>query len=312
MCGIAGLFHLTSDQAISSDVIEKMNDSQYHRGPDAGDYFFEPGLALAHRRLSIIDLAGSPQPMMSACQQAVIVFNGEIYNFKALHKELSKKGYVFNSHGDTETILNAYLEWGEDCVKHLRGMFAFVIWDKRDQSLFMARDRLGIKPFFYSLLSDGSFAFGSELKVITAHTLFDKTLRDSSVEDYFTFGYIPEPHTIYHHAFKLSPGHKITLNKGITVIPESIEYWDIPTNFDRPYSKEEVNEQLVERLREAIDIRMVADVPLGSFLSGGVDSSAVVALMSGLQKDPVNACSIGFDVKEFNETDFAIEVAKTI
>lgn len=310
MCGIAGLFHLSSNQTIPSDVIEKMNDSQYHRGPDAGDYFFDPGVALAHRRLSIIDLEGSPQPMMSACQRAVIVFNGEIYNFKALHKELSEKGYIFNSHGDTETILNAYLEWGEDCVNHLRGMFAFAIWDRKEETLFIARDRLGIKPFFYSLLSDDSFVFGSELKVLTANSLFDKTLRDSAVEDYFTFGYIPEPHTIYQNAFKLSPGHRLTLKKDMKVIPESEEYWDIPTDFENTLSKEEVNDELVERLKEAVDIRMVADVPLGSFLSGGVDSSAVVALMSGLQNDPVNACSIGFDVKEFNETDFAIEVAK--
>ena len=310
MCGIAGLFHLSSNQAIPADVIAKMNDSQIHRGPDAGDYFFDPGVALAHRRLSIIDLKGSPQPMMSACQRAIIVFNGEIYNFKELHKELSEKGYVFNSHGDTETILNAYLEWGEDCVNHLRGMFAFAIWDRQEESLFIARDRLGIKPFFYSLLNDGSFAFGSELKVLTAHSLFDKTLRDSSVEDYFTFGYIPEPNTIYQNAFKLSPGHRITLKKGIEAIPESEEYWDIPTVFERVLSKEEVNDELAERLKEAVDIRMVADVPLGSFLSGGVDSSAVVALMSGLQGEPVNACSIGFDVKEFNETDFAIDVAK--
>ncbi len=310
MCGIAGLFHLSSNQAIPADVIAKMNDSQHHRGPDAGDYFFDPGVALAHRRLSIIDLEGSPQPMMSACQRTNIVFNGEIYNFKELHKELTKKGYTFKTHGDTETILNAYLEWGEDCVHHLRGMFAFAIWDRQEETLFVARDRLGIKPFFYSLLSDGHFAFGSELKVLTANSLFDKTLRDESVEDYFTFGYIPEPNTIYKNAFKLSPGHRLLLRKGDKAISEPEEYWDIPTEFERTLSKKEVDDQLVERLKEAVDIRMVADVPLGSFLSGGVDSSAVVALMSGLQKEPVNACSIGFDVKEFNETDFAIEVAK--
>lgn len=310
MCGIAGIFHLTSDHQIDKDVISTMNDRQLHRGPDAGDYFFNPGVALAHRRLSIIDLEGSPQPMMSACQRAHIVFNGEIYNFKELHQELTKKGYTFNTHGDTETILNAYLEWGEDCVHHLRGMFAFAIWDKEQQSLFMARDRLGIKPFFYSLLDDGHFIFGSELKVLTAHSLFDKTLRDESVEDYFTFGYIPEPNTIYKNAFKLAPGFRITLKKGDEFLPEPEEYWDVPTSVEKTLTKEEVNEQLVERLKEAVDIRMVADVPLGSFLSGGVDSSAVVALMSQLQSEPVNACSIGFDVKEFNETDFAIEVAK--
>ena len=310
MCGIAGIFHLTSDDQIDPDIIAKMNDKQFHRGPDAGDYFFDPGVALAHRRLSIIDLEGSPQPMMSACQRANIVFNGEIYNFKELHQELTEKGHTFNTHGDTETILNAYLEWGVDCVHHLRGMFAFAIWDRKEQSLFIARDRLGIKPFFYTLLSDGHFAFGSELKVLTEHALFDKSLRDNSVEDYFTFGYIPEPNTIYQNAFKLTPGHRLLLKKGKKVIPDSEEYWDIPTQIDESLTKEKVNDELAGRLKEAIDIRMVADVPLGSFLSGGVDSSAVVALMSELQTDPVNACSIGFDAKEFNETDFAIEVAK--
>ena len=133
MCGIAGIFHLTSDDQIDPDIIAKMNDKQFHRGPDAGDYFFDPGVALAHRRLSIIDLEGSPQPMMSACQRANIVFNGEIYNFKELHQELTEKGHTFNTHGDTETILNAYLEWGVDCVHHLRGMFAFAIWDRKEQ-----------------------------------------------------------------------------------------------------------------------------------------------------------------------------------
>ena len=310
MCGIAGIFHLSGKHDIDPNIISIMNDNQLHRGPDAGDYFFDPGVSLAHRRLSIIDLEGSPQPMLSACQRAIIVFNGEIYNFKELHKELTAKGYVFKTHGDTETILNAYLEWGEDCVHHLRGMFAFVVWDRQKETLFMARDRLGIKPFFFSLLEDGHFIFGSELKVLTAHPLFDKRLRDTTVEDYFTFGYVPEPNTIYQNAFKLPPGHRLLLKKGDKAVPNSQEYWDIPTDINESLTKEEVNEQLVERLKEAIEIRMVADVPLGSFLSGGVDSSAIVALMSQLQSDPVNACSIGFDVKEFNETDFAITVAE--
>lgn len=309
MCGIAGIFHLTENHAVDASLIAAMNDSQLHRGPDAGDYFFDPGVALAHRRLSIIDLEGSPQPMTSVCQRATIVFNGEIYNFKALQDELSSKGYSFNTHGDTETILNAYLEWGEDCVHHLRGMFAFAIWDRKLQSLFIARDRVGIKPFFYTLLDDGHFAFGSELKVLTAHPLFDKTLRDNAVEDYFTFGYVPEPDTIYQQAYKLRPGHCVTITKGMTSIPQSREYWDVPTQFEHEISEQEIQEQLVDRLKEAVDIRMVADVPLGSFLSGGVDSSAVVALMSQLQKDPVNACSIGFDSKAFNETEFAKQVA---
>ena len=310
MCGIAGIFHLSAQHDIDPDLIADMNNRQQHRGPDAGDYFFDAGLALAHRRLSIIDLEGSPQPMASACGRAVIVFNGEIYNFQSLRTELAAKGYQFNTDGDTETILNAYLEWGEDCVHHLRGMFAFAIWDKQQQVLFMARDRLGIKPFFYTLLPDGHFAFGSELKVLTAHPLFDKQLRNTAVEDYFTFGYVPEPYSIYQQAFKLPPGHRLLLKKGDKKLPVSQEYWDIPTDFDTELTEAEIQAQLVERLKEAVDIRLVADVPLGAFLSGGVDSSATVALMSQLQDDPVNTCSIGFDVDSFDETEYAHMVAK--
>lgn len=309
MCGIAGIFHLTDSGQIDANIMAAMNDRQIHRGPDAGDYFFDPGIALAHRRLSIIDLEGSPQPMMSADKRACVVFNGEIYNFKALHEELSAKGYVFNTHGDTETILNAWLEWGEDCVHKLRGMFAFAIWDRQKQCVFIARDRLGIKPFFYSLLPSGELLFGSELKVITAHPQFDKTLRNTTIEDYFSLGYIPEPNTIYQHAFKLPPGHTLLLEKGNPALPEPKEYWDVPVGYETPLSQQEIDEQLIERLKEAVDIRMVADVPLGSFLSGGVDSSAVVAMMSQLQDDPVNTCAIGFDVKAFNETEFAKSVA---
>ncbi len=309
MCGIAGIFHLTNEQQVSPELIAQMNDQQHHRGPDAGDYYFDPGVALAHRRLSIIDLEGSPQPMQSADGSAVVVFNGEIYNFKELHAELSDKGYKFNTDGDTETILNAWLEWGTECVHKLRGMFAFAIWDKKKQCMFVARDRLGIKPFFYSLLPSGEFLFGSELKVLKQHPDFDKSLRNTAVEDYFTFGYIPEPHTIYQNAHKLSPGEYMLLEKGTSRLPEPVTYWDVPTKIEPQLTDEELDEELIERLKEAVKIRMVADVPLGAFLSGGVDSSAIVALMSQLQDDPVNTCAIGFDVKAFNETEYAQEVA---
>ncbi|GAA0369559.1 amidotransferase 1, exosortase A system-associated [Bowmanella denitrificans] len=308
MCGIAGIMNLNDNTGPDPLILKRMNDIQQHRGPDAGDYFYDGCVGLAHRRLSIIDLEGSPQPMLSACRRACVVFNGEIYNFKSLHQELTAKGYKFNTLGDTETILNAYLEWGEDCVQHLRGMFAFAIWDREKQRLFMARDRIGIKPFFYSLLPSGEFLFGSELKVLTQHPLFNRRLRDSTIEDYFTFGYIPEPYTIYQNSFKLSPGHTLTLEKGMKV-PVQKQYWDIPTDWQQPLQAAEVQEQLIERLKEAVDIRLVADVPLGAFLSGGVDSSGVVALMSQLQSDPVNTCAIGFDVKAFNETEFAQMVA---
>lgn len=309
MCGIAGIYQLTHQATPEHSILSRMNDSQWHRGPDAGDYFYQPGIGLAHRRLSIIDIAGSPQPMQSANKQACIVFNGEIYNFAELRTELSALGHQFNTHGDTETILNAWLEWGADCVRHLRGMFAFAIWDQAQQCLFLARDRLGIKPMFYSLLPNGEFIFGSELKVLRNHPLFDRALRDSTVEDYFTFGYVPEPYTIYQNSFKLSPGHTLLLRHGENKLPQPTQYWDVPTQWTKDLSRDALQQELIGRLREAVKIRLVAEVPLGAFLSGGVDSSAVVAMMAGLQSDPVNTCSIGFDNPKYNETEFASQVA---
>ncbi|GGW62618.1 XrtA/PEP-CTERM system amidotransferase [Alishewanella tabrizica] len=309
MCGIAGIYLLHNQHKPDHQILSLMNDSQLHRGPDAGDYFYQPSIGLAHRRLSIIDIAGSPQPMQSANQQACIVFNGEIYNYRELRQQLLDKGYKFNTNGDTETILNAWLEWGEDCVHHLRGMFAFAIWDASRNCLFLARDRLGIKPLFYSLLDNGQFVFGSELKVLRNHPDFVKQLRDSTIEDYFSFGYVPEPYTIYQHSYKLSPGHTLLLQHGIKALPEPKQYWDVPTQWQQPLSEQQLSEGLIARFREAVDIRLVAEVPLGAFLSGGVDSSAVVAMMAGLQSDPVNTCSIGFDSPKFNETDFARQVA---
>ncbi|MBN7820368.1 XrtA/PEP-CTERM system amidotransferase [Bowmanella yangjiangensis] len=309
MCGIAGILH-TGGQQVDESLLAAMNDMQLHRGPDAGDYLVEHQIGLAHRRLSIIDLEGSPQPMQSACGRACIVFNGEIYNFKELHEELSAKGHKFNTRGDTETILNAWLEWGEDCVHKLRGMFAFAIWDRPSKTLFMARDRLGIKPLFYTLLSSGELVFGSELKVLTRHPQFDKTLRKEAVEDYFSFGYVPDPHCIYQNSFKLMPGHTLTIKPEQKGLPEQREYWDVPVHWDHQIDEHSAPDELIERMKEAVRIRMVAEVPLGAFLSGGVDSSAVVAMMSQLQDEPVNTCAIGFDVEQFNETEFAEMVAK--
>ena len=242
MCGIAGIYQLTTQATPEHQILSVMNDSQLHRGPDAGDYFYQPTVGLAHRRLSIIDIAGSPQPMQSADKQACIVFNGEIYNYRQLRQQLLDKGYQFNTNGDTETILNAWLEWGEDCVHHLRGMFAFAIWDAKRQCLFLARDRLGIKPLFYSLLDNGQFVFGSELKVLRQHPQFDKQLRDSTIEDFFSFGYVPEPYTIYQHSYKLSPGHSLLLQHGNASLPEPKQYWDLPTQWQQPLTEQQLSE----------------------------------------------------------------------
>jgi len=308
MCGISGIFDLKKFDDIDRNILEKMNTAQDHRGPDADGFFFAPGIGLGHRRLSIIDLAGGHQPMFNAGGDIGVVFNGEIYNFKQLAEQLIELGHKFETRSDTETILHAWAQWGEDCVSHLRGMFVFALWDKRQDSLFIARDRLGIKPLYYTLLDNNQFIFGSELKVLKQHPQCSRELDPQAIEDYFTFGYIPEPKSIYKQVKKLEPGHTILLEKGSLQV-KPVQYWDV--QFDaslRPVGHSK--DQLIEQFKQAVDVRLVSEVPLGAFLSGGVDSSGVVAMMSSLQQEPVNACSIGFDAKGFNETDFATEVAQ--
>ena len=309
MCGIAGILDTRGQGDIDRDLLGRMNQSQFHRGPDEGGHHFEPGLGLAHRRLSIIDLSSGQQPMFNQDKSVCVVFNGEIYNFPALRKELEAEGYVFKSHCDTEVIVHGWSAWGEACVEKFRGMFAFAIWDRKQRSLFLARDRLGIKPLFYSLLPNGQFIFGSELKVLKCHPELPKKMNPQAVEDYFALGYIPEPKTIYQNVYKLDPGHTLSIQQGQGELRSS-EYWDIPFTPVAYSSEKDLEEELIHRLREAVDIRMVAEVPLGAFLSGGVDSSAVVAMMAGLQEKPVNTCSIGFDVKGYDESVYAQEVAE--
>lgn len=309
MCGIAGIFDLKHRRDIDGDVLHRMNESQFHRGPDEGGVHLAPGVGLAHRRLSIIDLSSGQQPMFSADGNLCVVFNGEIYNFMDLAGELKAKGYSFKTHSDTETILYAWQEWGTACVDHFRGMFAFAIYDKQRETVFLARDRVGIKPLFYSLLADDFLVFGSELKVLKEHPGLVRDVDPQAIEDYFALGYVPEPRTIYRSVRKLPPGHTLLLKRG-EPLGESREFWDLHFNPTATGSEEELKEQLIERMREAVDVRLVAEVPLGAFLSGGVDSSAVVAMMAGLQEDPVHTCAIGFDVKQFDETEYAQMVAK--
>lgn len=309
MCGIAGLFDLEGMREPDREVLHRMNQSQFHRGPDEGDMHIEAGVGLGHRRLSIIDLASGQQPMFSADGNLCVIYNGEIYNFRELARELTSMGYQFRTHCDTEVILYAWQQWGEDCVKRFRGMFAFAIHDRRAQSLFLARDRFGIKPLYYTILPDQQLVFGSELKVLKAHPGLSRSLDPCAVEDYFALGYIPEPRTIYRDVFKLLPGHSLLLRRGQRTAIQK-QYWDIPFQPVKVTSEEDMREELLSRLREAVDIRLIAEVPLGAFLSGGVDSSAVVAMMAGLQEDAVNTCSIGFDVQQFDETEYANAVAQ--
>jgi len=309
MCGIVGIFDLKEKREINRELLSKMNESQFHRGPDEGGLHIEPGIGLGHRRLSIIDLSSGQQPMLSDDKNVVLTYNGEIYNFPELRKELEQLGFQFHTHCDTEVVLNAWLAWGESCVDRFRGMFAFAIWDKHKQTLFLARDRLGIKPLFYAELNNGQFIFSSELKALKQHPLFPKELDPTAIEDYFGFGYVPDPKTIYKNVYKLEPGYKLTIKKGQTNW-QPVQYWDVGFSEQKYASEAEVAEDLMARFEEAVKIRMMADVPLGAFLSGGVDSSGVVAMMAKNSDKPVNTCSISFGDPEFNESQFAQKVAE--
>jgi asparagine synthase (glutamine-hydrolysing) len=309
MCGIVGIFDITGASEIDRNLLSRMNESQLHRGPDEGGLHTEPGLGFGHRRLSIIDLSSGQQPMHSQDGDVVLTYNGEVYNFPELREELEALGYSFRTHCDTEVILYAWQAWGESCVERLRGMFAFAIWDRPRQTLFLARDRLGVKPLFYAELSNGQFIFGSELKALKQHHLLPKDVDPTAIEDYFGFGYIPDPKTIYRGVYKLEPGYCLTIKRGQSGFRPK-QYWDVKFRSASGGSAVEAGEELIERLREAVKIRMVADVPLGAFLSGGVDSSGVVALMAGLSKEPVNTCSISFGDPKFNESQFAAQVAE--
>ncbi|MCP5428890.1 MAG: amidotransferase 1, exosortase A system-associated [Chromatiaceae bacterium] len=310
MCGLVGIFDTRERHEIDGALLERLNQSQLHRGPDEGGMHLEPGLGLAHRRLSIIDLSGGQQPLFNEDQSVVVVYNGEIYNFAELARELSALGHVFRTHCDTEVIVHAWEAWGEDCVKRFRGMFAFALWDRNSEVLFLARDRLGIKPLYYSLLNDGMLVFASELKALKIHPALDRAIDAQAVEEYFALGYIPEPRSIFRNTHKLRPGHTMLVRRGDATLRQSA-YWDVP--FDQPAvapAFDEAADELRRRLREAVEIRLIAEVPLGAFLSGGVDSSCVVAMMAGISQEAVNTCSIAFGEAEFNEAEYAATVAE--
>jgi asparagine synthase (glutamine-hydrolysing) len=309
MCGIVGMMDLKERRPIDRELLSRINESQFHRGPDDGGLFTDPGIGLGFRRLAIIDLSGGAQPLFNEDHSVVIVFNGEIYNYKKLVPVLEAKGHVFRTRSDTEVIVHAWEEWGPACVDRLRGMFGFAIWDKKQQTLFLARDRLGEKPIYYSELADGTFIFGSELKSLLTHPGTQRALEPRAVEDYFAYGYVPDPKTIYRGIFKLPPGHTLLLQRGKPV-PAPRSYWDVAFHVQPGANERAAGEELIQRLRDCVDMRMVADVPIGAFLSGGVDSSAVVALMAGLSPDPINTCSIAFGQKEYDESRFAGMIAE--
>ena len=306
MCGICGIYNVGTGEPVSDRLVKAMADTIVHRGPDAEGIYTSGPIGLGHRRLSIIDLAGGAQPMSNRDGSVWVVFNGEIYNFPELRERLEKKGYTFQTRSDTEAIVHLYEEIGEECFQHLRGMFAIAIWDGRKQQLLLARDRVGKKPLFYAY--DGKrVAFASELKAILQVPGIQRDINPEAVSDYFSLLYIPAPKSIFRSIRKVKPGHyAVVSQQGM----REVEYWDLSFAKTTQLPEQEWCEKIIDVYREAIKIRLMSDVPLGAFLSGGVDSSSVVALMSELTGEPTITASIGFREKRFDETSYARLIAE--
>jgi asparagine synthase (glutamine-hydrolysing) len=309
VCGISGIVDLVDRRPINRALLQAMNDTLKLRGPDGEGFHLEAGVGFGHRRLSIIDLEGGKQPLYNEDGSVVVTYNGEIYNFKEVEDDLVARGHRFRTRCDTEVIVHAWEEWGAKCLERFNGMFAFALWDRNTETLFMARDRLGVKPLYYAQLPDGELIFGSELKTLLQHPLLERQLDPTAIEDYFCFGYVPDPKTIYKDVKKLPPGHHLTVRRGET--PRVVRFWDAPSHLagsaGLDVARQEV--ELRDRLKEAVRLRLVADVPLGSFLSGGIDSSAVVAMMRELGTQHLLTCSIGFNEPRYDESAYAQMVA---
>ena len=307
MCGIAGFVdRWDSGQARPVEeraaILDSMCRIIEHRGPDDQGVTLDRGVALGMRRLSIIDLAGGHQPISGEDGSVSIVYNGEIYNFHELKDRLEAAGHKFKTHCDTETVLHGYEEFGPDCLKDLRGMFAFAIWDAKKQVLFIARDRAGKKPLYYSVTKRGSLIFGSELKVLLQHPDVEREIDPKALDAYFTLGYIPDPYSIFKNVNKLPPGHYLTFSEGRLDVKQ---YWDFNFNPSDSLREEDYLEELRFLLDESVRLRLISDVPLGAFLSGGIDSSTIVGLMARHSAQPVKTFSIGFHEDSYNELKYA-------
>ncbi len=305
MCGICGVYNVGTGNPVPVPLLKKMADTIVHRGPDEEGFFSDGPVGLAHRRLSIIDLEGGHQPQTNEDQSVWVIFNGEIYNFQELQEFLLAKGHTFKTRSDTEVIVHLYEEKGEDCFKELRGMFAIALWDSRKRQLLLARDRVGKKPLFYSY--DGKRAvFGSEMKAVLAVPDISRDVDFEALSDYFSLLYVPAPKSIFKSVRKVLPGHYVVISEhGL----RDEEYWDIDFSRTLVKSEREWCDQLLAAYNEAVRIRLISEVPLGAFLSGGVDSSSVVGLMTQITGEPVTTTSIGFEEKEFDELDYARQVA---
>ena len=303
MCGICGQINF-DDRPVRQDAVIRMRDVMLHRGPDDAGLFVEGSLGLGHRRLSIIDLAGGRQPIFNENDRLVIIFNGEIYNFQQLRDDLDKKGHVFRTKSDTEVILHAYEEEGADCLKHFRGMFAFAIWDRDKKELFIARDRLGIKPLYY-YCSNRFFLFASEIKALLHRGGVPASLNETGFLRYLRYRFVYGSQTLFKDIYELPPGHYLLVRGGVATVRK---YWDLPDSQAGRAGPADAGPQLMETLEESVKLRMISDVPIGMFLSGGVDSSVITGLMA--RSSPrVKTFSIGFVPEELNELTYAQTVA---
>ena len=308
MCGIAGRFNYDPLRPVDRDILEAMTDAVTHRGPDAAGYHIAPGIGLGHRRLSIIDLATGDQPLSNEDGTVWTIFNGEIYNFADVRAELADRGHRFTTHSDTEIIVHGYEEWGERCVDRFRGMFAFAVWDAPNRRLLLARDRLGVKPLYYATIPGCGIVFGSELKSLLEDPDVPRDWDPAAIDAYLTLLYIPAPSTVYRGIRKLPPGHVLVADKGTQRVSR---YWDLPFTGDGDAGREDAYlEELDALLTESVRLRQVSDVPLGAFLSGGIDSSAVAAYMVETSARPPVTISVGFDHAAYDELAHARRVAE--
>lgn len=308
MCGIAGIFEFGEDANVDSGVLRRMCDVIAHRGPDDDGFFTQGRIGLGMRRLSIVDLATGHQPIGNEDGSISIVFNGEIYNHSALRGRLISRGHRYRTQSDTETIVHLYEEYGKECVQHLRGMFAFAIWDAKQQSLFIARDRLGIKPLYYRL-TPRNFLFGSEIKVLLTYPGVRPEFNRGALSEFLAFGYLSGEETFYRGVRKLMPGHMLEIDERGDLHIE--QYWDVPQAFeDESHDERYYVEAYRDLLEGAVDSHLMSDVPLGVFLSGGLDSSAVAALMTKIRREPIETFSVGYSEPTYSELPYARTVAQ--
>ncbi len=307
MCGIAGVLYADPDRPVAPEVLTAMGDAIAHRGPDAAGYWSERGVGLVHRRLSIIDLSGGGQPLGNEDDSVQVVFNGEIYNYQSLRRELTARGHRLKTHSDTEVLVHLYEDLGDRLVERLRGMFAFALWDRKQRRLILARDRVGIKPL-YIYRDNEKLLFGSELKAILAHSGVERALDVNALESYLAFGMVTGKQSIFRNVQKLPCAHVLTVGQGVPGEPRC--YWQLRPEPDESKSAEEWQEAIRAKLSEAVQLHLLADVPVGALLSGGVDSSVVVACASQHTTGPVRTFSMGFPDESFSELPFARQVAE--